>query len=153
LSADIPNPLGMQFSDPFGTQHFSQTQHIPMDHVSPPQQYGQQYDPQYDQQYDPQYGQQYDPAQYGFSFGHGESSHIQDNTVEPTQMGDFIPLALGRKQRDVHPPTRIYLAWLVVYSTTYSILIMKKINQLTDILSLFLQTRLRARRFVRRRQE
>jgi hypothetical protein len=61
LSVDIPDPSGTQFSDQFGTQHLSQTQYIPIDHVLPPQQYDQQYDPQYGQQYDPQYGQQWDP--------------------------------------------------------------------------------------------
>jgi hypothetical protein len=71
-----------------------------MDHVPPSQQYSQQYDPYYN----PQYGQQYSPAQYDFPSGPGESSRIQDNIVEPTQIGDFIPLALGREQRDVHPP-------------------------------------------------
>jgi hypothetical protein len=65
LSADNSDPSGTLFSDPFGTQYFSQTQQIPMDHVL-----------QYGQQWDPQYGDQYDPAQYGFPFGPRESSHI-----------------------------------------------------------------------------
>jgi hypothetical protein len=69
LSAVIPDPSGTQFSDPFGTQHFSQTQHILMDHVLPPQ------------QWDPYYGQQYDPAQYGFPSGLGKSSDIQDDAA------------------------------------------------------------------------
>jgi hypothetical protein len=80
LSVDIPDPSDTLFSNPFGTQHFSQTQQIPMDHV-----------PQYDQQWDPQYGQQYDPAQYGFPSGPGESSHIQDNAAESA---DVFPRVL-----------------------------------------------------------
>jgi hypothetical protein len=87
LSVDIPDLSGTLFSYPFGTQHFSQTQQIPMDHV-------------------PQYGQQYDPTQYGFPSGPEESSHIQDDAAEPTQTRDFTPLAHGREQRDIHPPSR-----------------------------------------------
>jgi hypothetical protein len=102
LSADIPDPSGTQFSDPFGTQHFSQTQHISIDLVPPPQ----QYDPQYDQQWDPHYGQQYDPVQYGFPSEPGESSRIQDDAAKPAQIEDSTPLALDREQRDVHPPPR-----------------------------------------------
>ena len=91
LSVEFPDPSGAQFSDPFGTQHFSQTQQMPMDHVP---------------QWDPQYGQHYDPAQYGYPSGPGESSHIQDDAAEPVQTRDFTPLAHGREQRDVHPPPR-----------------------------------------------
>jgi hypothetical protein len=61
-----------------------------MDHIPPPQ----------------QYGQQYDPAQYGFPSGPGESSRIQEDAAESAQTEDFTPLALGREQRDVHPPPR-----------------------------------------------
>jgi hypothetical protein len=102
-----------------------------MDHVPPPQQYGQQYDPQY--------GQQYDPPQYGFPSGPEESSRIHDDIVEPTQTGDFIPLALSREQRDVHPPPR-YTHGMVSYLfyNLVNINYEKKINRLTDILSLFL---------------
>jgi hypothetical protein len=74
LSADIPDTSGTQFLDPFETQHFSQIQHIPMDHVQPPQ------------QYDPQYDQQYHPHQYGFPSGLEESSHIQDDAEESAQI-------------------------------------------------------------------
>jgi hypothetical protein len=95
LFADISDLSGTLFSDPFETQHFSQTQQIPMDHV-----------PQYGQQWDPQYGKQYDPAHYGFPSGPGESSHIQDDAAEPAQTRDFTPLAHGWEQRDVHPPPR-----------------------------------------------
>jgi hypothetical protein len=103
LSVDIPDPSGTLFSDPFGTQHFSQTQQMPMDHV-----------PQYGQQWDPQYGQQYDPTQYSFLSGPGESSHIQDVAVEIAQTRDFTPLTHGREQRDIHPPPR-YAPGVVSY--------------------------------------
>jgi hypothetical protein len=79
LSADIPDPSSKQSSDPFGTQHFSQSQHIPMDPVQPPQQYDS---PRRE-------------SQHGFPSGPGESSHIREDAAEPAQTEDFTTLALG----------------------------------------------------------